>query len=111
MSYYVVMRNPDNVQSPKRQLVLVSVILNTGEDGYAVALIRWDGEPKLAMRWNGTDDPNSIGSPQSRGYATWFVIPDEFQESVLESNNISRDNRALARNFFNPHQRTANSHR
>lgn len=99
--------NPENVQSPKRHLVMVSVILNTGEGGYSVALIRWDGEPGLAMRWNGTADAR-IGNPQSRGLPTWFVIPDEFRESVLENNTIPEDSRSLVRNFFGA-QRAATS--
>ena len=94
------MVNPEDVQSPKRLLVVVSVIANTGEDGYSVALIRWNGEPRLAMRWNGSGDENDLGNPQLRGYPAWFVIPDEFRESILENNNISQEYRALARDFF-----------
>jgi hypothetical protein len=106
------MVNPHDVHSPKRNLVLVSVIFNTAssinnpEGGYSVALIRWDGEPRLAMRWNGTTD-NPIGNPQSRGLPTWFVMPDEFRDSVLENTNIPDDSRLLVRNFFGAHQRAA----
>jgi hypothetical protein len=62
------------------------------------------------MRWNGTAN-NPIGNPQSTGYATWFVIPDEFRESVLENRNISQDDRALVRNIFDGHQRAVSTRR
>ena len=96
------MVNPQDVQSPKRHLVLVSVLVNEGEGLYSVALIRWDGQPRLAMRWNGAAD-NPIGNPQSRGLPTWFVIPDEFREAVLGNGKISQGNRALVRSFFAAH--------
>jgi hypothetical protein len=109
MRYCVFMVNPEDVQSPKRNLVLVSVIVNkapsiNSEGGYSVALIRWDGEPRLAIRWNSTAD-SPIGNPQSRGLPTWFVIPDELRDSVLENNTIPEDSRSLVRSFFAAHQR------
>src|ERR1051325_1200308 len=103
MLYHAHMVDPQTVQSPKRHLVLVSVIVNTGEDGYSVALIRWDGEPHLAMRWNGGAE-NPLGNPQSRGLPTWFVIPEDFQDSVLQDKHISQDSQALVRNFFASHR-------
>jgi len=99
------MIDPQDVQSPKRHLALVSVLVNSGLDGYSVALVRWDGAPKLAMRWNGTDE-NPIGNPQSRGLPTWFVVPDEFIQSTLAATNgngvpiVPAESQALARNFF-----------
>lgn len=73
---------PSEVVSPKRQWSLRSVLYDRGPKAAAVAMGAWDGKPVLAMRWNG-DDENPIGNPQSRGLATWFVVPDEFREAVL----------------------------
>jgi hypothetical protein len=32
-----------------------------------------------AVRWNGSDNDEGVGSPQSRDYPTWFVIPDALE--------------------------------
>jgi hypothetical protein len=61
----------------------VAVLYDRGKRQAAVAIGRWDGEPVLAMRWNGTDD-NVIGNPQSRGLPTWFIVPREFRLAVLD---------------------------
>jgi len=51
------------------------------------------------MRWNGTKD-NQIGSPQSRGIPTWFIVPAKYQEAILQSGSITNDKLALVRGFF-----------
>ena len=61
---------PNGVLSPKRNWVLVTVLIDEGEGDVALALGRWDGGPVLAIRWNGTSD-HPIGNPQSRGLPTW----------------------------------------
>src|ERR1041385_73960 len=94
------MLDPQGVHSPKRHLALVSVIFNSGIDGYSIALVRWDGEPKIAMRWNGSDDITDRGNPQSRGRGTWFVVPNDLRESIVSNRGISADHQALARNFL-----------
>jgi len=68
--------DPSAVQSPKEHVSDVLVIHNTGEDGWALAQLKWDGEPVLAVRWNGGEE-SPLGNPQSRGIATWFVLPAE----------------------------------
>jgi hypothetical protein len=91
---------PGKVVSPKRQWSLVAVLYNRGEGHSAVAIGRWDGEPVLAMRWNGTDN-NVIGNPQSRGLPTWFIVPSEFRLAVLdELTRLVPEKAALAREFF-----------
>lgn len=65
-----------------------------------MAIGRWDGEPVLAMRWNGTDD-NAIGNPQSRGLPTWFIVPSEFRLALLDTlAGLAPEKAALAREFF-----------
>jgi len=73
---------PSEVTSPKRQWSLRDVLYDRGARAAAVAMGAWEGKPVLAMRWNG-DDENPIGNPQSRGLATWFVVPDEFRGAIL----------------------------
>jgi len=86
------------VLSPKRHWVLVAVLDEGSEEDSALALGRWDNKPVLAMRWNGSND-NPIGNPQSRGFPTWFVVPEEYRKEILKA-LIEEDKRSLARNFF-----------
>jgi hypothetical protein len=68
--------DPETVLSPKGSVANLHVLLNTGEGGWAVASMQWEGNDSLGIRWNGHAD-NPIGNPQSRGIATWFILPDE----------------------------------
>lgn len=51
------------------------------------------------MRWNG-DEENPIGNPQSRGLATWFILPEKYIEAVLRHGGLRSDKLSLARSFF-----------
>lgn len=73
--------DPTTVLSPKGSVANLRVLRNTGAGGYAVASMTWDGEPRLGIRWNGGSG-NPIGNPQSRGIATWFVLPPELSAAV-----------------------------
>jgi hypothetical protein len=88
---------PGQVSSPKRHWKLLTVLEAGSEGTGSVALGRWDDQPVLAMRWNGNAD-NPIGNPQSRGLATWFIIPDNYMEPLLAT--FSPDKQALAKTFL-----------
>ena len=82
---------PENVNSPKRRWRLHRVLHNTGhgEKGWSAAEGQWeypDGvwREVLAIRWNGNSDAE-IGNPQSRGCATWFIVPDELKDAIREA--------------------------
>ncbi len=79
---------PGEVLSPRDFVEDVQVILNTGEDGFSIARIVWDGNPCVGIRWNIArrewDQPDKIndivrcvGMPSSRGHPVWFILPDE----------------------------------
>ena len=38
----------------------------------------------LAIRWNGSAGAE-IGNPQSRGLATWFIVPEELEQTVRDA--------------------------
>ena len=88
---------PETVFSPRRYWTLIKVLENQGEERHALALGRWDGKARLAMRWNGSRE-NPIGNPQSRGLPTWFILPEEYEEAVLST--LPPDEVTLARNFL-----------
>ncbi|MCX8519635.1 MAG: hypothetical protein ORN21_05840 [Methylophilaceae bacterium] len=73
---------PETVTAPKHSWILKQVIFNS--NGFSVAEGTWEGKETLAIRWNGDDNSNGIGNPQSRGIPTWFVLPDELHKCVLK---------------------------
>jgi hypothetical protein len=60
----------------------VEILYNSGPGGWSVASLDWNGEDAIGIRWNGQEGPG-IGNPQSRGNATWFILPGELREAVL----------------------------
>lgn len=75
--------SPETVLSPKGSVAELRLLLNTGEGGWALAAMKWEGADALGIRWNGHPG-NPIGNPQSRGIPTWFILPDEIG-SVLRA--------------------------
>ena len=74
---------PQAVLAPRNLVRWVEVMCNTGPGGWSVARIGWGDSTAIGMRWNGDEGPG-IGNPQSRGNATWFILPDIFEDVVLE---------------------------
>ena len=77
--------DPRLVTSPKGRVEKLDVIHDSGEGDYSVATMLWDGEPAMGIRWNGGDQGDKfqgLGNPQSRGIATWFILPDPIAELV-----------------------------
>lgn len=80
--------NPRDVNSPQAQWRLIDVLYESEQ--WSMALGRWrepDGErPVLAQRWNGEN--GGKGNPTSRGFPTWFVLPDDTYELYINSKFI-----------------------
>lgn len=79
--------NPDLVRSPKSKVSDLEVIKDTGEDGWSLAKLKWEGKQVLAVRWNGNSE--NVGTPQSRGLPTWFILPDDNHFIELLNKGIS----------------------
>lgn len=96
----------EDVRSPREHWALIQVLVDQGESPkegegrWSLAIGEWDGQRRLAARWNGRDD-RLAGNPQSRGIATWFVLPPEFEKPLLESSIIPDDKLALAKALMN----------
>ncbi|MFY9905244.1 MAG: hypothetical protein WBX02_18230 [Terriglobales bacterium] len=76
---------PATVWSPKASIRSVEVLYNSalgGPGGWSVARVNWEDEPRIGIRWNGGDGPG-VGNPQSRGNATWFILPERLQDAIL----------------------------
>jgi hypothetical protein len=73
------------------------VLEDRGPNNVSLAVGRWDGNPVLAMRWNG--GPGSpVGNPQSRGLPTWFIVPGDYAEKIIVLLPLAKQN--LAREFI-----------
>ncbi len=90
--------DPKNVKSPKDCITDIQVIFDgMTNPNYSIAKIKWCGKTKIAIRynvnqqeWNNPNKENgnilSIGEPNSRGYATWFVLPYDFLQNLINDN-------------------------
>ncbi len=89
--------DPRTVIAPQRSWQLIAVLYENKH--WSMALGRWrnddDGlwKPALAQRWNGWD--GSKGNPVSRGYSTWFVLPEETHDLYLQTRFIPDNLRDL----------------
>ena len=98
---------PGEVLSPKRRWQLFHVLFDGGPGGVedsnysaiSLAIGRWDDRPVLAMRWNGKE-ANRNGNPQSRGLPTWFIVPDQYVQAILEVSGFSHPKLKFAREFL-----------
>ena len=75
---------PKKVTSPQDRWRLNRVVYPGAEGGWSAAEGWWNDSGVLALRWNGDDD-TPMGNPQSRGYPTWFIVPDELEGAVREA--------------------------
>ena len=88
--------DPTQVLSPKATWDLNEVIYNGGSGGWSAADGLWDDVPCLAIRWNGSDNDQGVGSPQSRGYPTWFIVPDELEAVTRQAILALREGPAIS---------------
>ena len=91
---------PEDVVSPKTRWQLVDVLYDGGEGNWAAALGIWDKDICLALRWNGTGE-GGIGTPSSRGYPSWFIVPMPLNQAILQYEEISQEKRAKAKTLLN----------
>jgi hypothetical protein len=75
---------PATVVAPKASVRSLEILHSTGDGGWSVARVGWEGTGRLGIRWNGAEHGPGIGNPQSRGNATWFILPEEFERAILE---------------------------
>jgi hypothetical protein len=95
--------DPNTVQSPKGRVEDVHVIYDKGatSGSWSIAKLRWDKKRSVGIRWNGDLDEPGSGTPQSRGKATWFIVPEEIAEAVISAAELleKQKNDALYRSY------------
>lgn len=85
------------VRSPKSRLGgPYMVVYRDLHQRWAVVAMEWDGEPVLGMRWF----TEACGTPSSRGFPTWMVIPCALYDSILASLNLTADLRRKVDDFL-----------
>jgi hypothetical protein len=68
------------INSPKELLKgPYMVVYKSIEDKWVIVALRWEGKPSLGIRWFW----KKSGTPSSRGYATWLIIPSMLHNAVL----------------------------
>jgi hypothetical protein len=95
---------PADVLSPKDCISNVRTIYDGGANPgeFSVAIVEWNEEPCIGVRWNITereiDDEDKIsgkkicvGEPNSRGYPTWFILPNDLLIDLTNGSKISRE--------------------
>lgn len=84
MSGYV---DPKEVMSPKKRVSgEIEVLVDKGERYWSLCKLTWDGESRIGIRWNGgLNSTERIGNPQSRGKPTWFILPEEVADVILQA--------------------------
>jgi hypothetical protein len=77
--------DPYTVVSPKTRIKDIEIVYDSGpiEGSWAVAKFIWDKEERVGVRWNG-EPTGGVGTPQARGVPTWFVLPGELAQPVLD---------------------------
>ncbi len=92
-------RQPQDVNTPKNLVKVVGIIYNGGENSYSLAKLVWGETEVIGIRWNSTHrerenkkklngEIECIGSPNSRGYPTWFILPKELFEEDIHIDKI-----------------------
>ena len=80
--------DPNNVWSPRSKVSDLKVLCKNREGGFSIALLKWEDNERLAIRWNGADD-KKLGYPHSHFKATWFIIPKQLALAyALQSQNM-----------------------
>jgi hypothetical protein len=79
--------DPITVQSPKGLVKNIHVVYDKGpvQWSWSIATLQWDDRDAVGIRWNGDADRMGNGTPQSRGHATWFIVPEEIAKAVLKA--------------------------
>jgi len=81
---------PQDVTSPRNHWTLIGVLRDGGPGEASYAVGTWDGEVRVAFRWNGLDG-RPTGNPQSRGLPTWAVMEPAAGTGLLQALNLTNE--------------------
>lgn len=94
--------NPSNVLSPRNKIKNVQVLFDGGNKhgSYSVAKLKWNNNDVIGVRWNISENEAynedkksgrkvSLGEPNSRGYSTWFILPDDLLSRLVKGGDLN----------------------
>ncbi len=87
--------SPETVLSPKGRVEDIDVLYDKGPmpASWSIAKLKWDDADRIGIRWNGDDD-HLVGTPQSRGKATWFIVPPEIADTVVSAASALKEKKS-----------------
>lgn len=56
------------------------------ENEFSIALLSFNDNVVYGIRWNGSENKDSKGTPTAFGKPTWFILPNELVESFVKIN-------------------------
>lgn len=79
--------DPSTVKSPKDRVEDVEVVFDKGpkEGSWSIARLKFDKKNSVGIRWNGEVAKPGVGTPSSRSNPTWFIVPDEIADALVET--------------------------
>ncbi len=79
--------DPATVKSPKDRVEDVEVVFDKGpkEGSWSIARLKFDKKNSVGIRWNGEVSKAGVGTPSSRSNPTWFIVPDEIADALIET--------------------------
>lgn len=100
--------DPHTVISPQSNWQLIDVLHE--EDDWSMAIGRWKSDdnkwrPVLAQRWNGWN--GTKGNPLSRGFTTWFILPDDTYKLYVESEFVPAEKRMFVKGILGLERKAA----
>lgn len=86
--------NAEKIEFPRQKIGSIKKILHIDTiDRWAVSFLLWENKHRLATRWFWS----RIGDPNSRGYPTWHILPDELAKPIL--NDLLNNNKISKKDF------------
>jgi len=81
--------DPTTVVAPTTVISEIEIVYDSHRDSpeeetWSVARFLWNRKPAVGIRWNGYPDNKGIGTPQAFGKPTWFLVPAELENRILE---------------------------
>lgn len=73
---------PDQVTAPNGMWELRRVLVAGSTNEPAYALGKWDGNPCIGTRWNGTDN-RPLGFPNIFGAPCWHILDSMLHDAVI----------------------------
>lgn len=84
------------IDSPRNRVSGPWCVLARGGKRWIMVALDWDHQPSVGIRWF----HGNSGTPISSSYATWFIIPEELQKSILETIKLSSDNFSMVQDYL-----------